>query len=55
MPETSPLIHSGGKGFLRRLFGEVEVADQGDQGGDNAAPIGAINCFYGVGGLGRHN
>ncbi len=47
-------MHCGGKGFLRTLFGEVEVPDQGNQGGDDAAPIGAVDCFYGAGGLGRH-
>ena len=38
-----PLVHSGGKGFLRRLFGHIEVADEPNQGGDDPAPIGAIN------------
>ena len=39
-----PLVHGGRKGFLRRLFGHVEVADEPDQGGDDPAPIGAIDC-----------
>ena len=38
-----PLVHSGGKGFLRRLFGHIEVANQPNQGGDDPAPVGAIN------------
>jgi len=42
-----PLIHGGGKGLLRRFFGEVEVTDKADQGGDNPAPIRAIQCFNG--------
>ena len=46
-----PLVHGGRKGFLRRLFGQVEIADQADQGGDDPAPIGAIDCFNGGGGI----
>ena len=42
-PEVRPLVHGGRKGFLRRLFRQVEVADQPDQGGDDPAPIGAID------------
>ena len=42
-----PLVHSGCKCFLGRLFGEVEVAEQADEGGQNAPPIGAVNCFNG--------
>ena len=38
-----PLVHGGGKGFLRRLFGEVEVAEEPNQRSDDPAPIGAIN------------
>jgi hypothetical protein len=48
------LIHRGRKGFLRRLFGEIEVTDESNQGGDNPAPIGAIDCFDGLGGIKRH-
>ena len=50
---SPPLVHGGRKGFLRRLFGQVEVADEADQGGDDPAPIGAINCFNGRGGVRR--
>ena len=39
-----PLVHRGRKGFLRRLFGHVEVAEKPDQGGDDPAPIRAIHC-----------
>src|ERR1022692_2959062 len=45
----SPLVHGGGKCFLRSLFGQVEVADQPNQGGHNLAPIGAVNIFYSPG------
>ena len=38
-----PLVHSGRKGFLRRLFGQVEVADEPDQRGNDPAPVGAID------------
>jgi len=41
------LVYGGCKGFLRRLFGEVEVADESNQGGDDPAPIGAIDRFNG--------
>ena len=53
-PEVAPLVHGGRKGFLRRLFRQVEVADQPDQGGDNPAPIGAIDRFNRRGGFHRH-
>ena len=38
-----PLIHGGRKRFLRRLFSQVEVADEADQRGHDPAPIGAIH------------
>ena len=38
-----PLIRSRRKGFLRRLFGHIEVAEESNQGGDDAAPIGTID------------
>ena len=38
-----PLVDRGGKGFLRGLFRDVEVANQPDQGGDDPAPIGPID------------
>ena len=49
-----PLVHSGRKGLLRRLFRQVEIADQPDQCGDNPAPIGAIDSFNRRGGFRRH-
>ena len=51
---SPPLIHSGCKCFLGRLFGQVEIADQANQGGDDPAPIGAIQCFNGGRGIRRH-
>src|SRR5271170_3450400 len=51
---NSPLIRGGYKCFLRGFFGKVEVADEPYQGGHDAAPIGAIDCFDGLGGVQRH-
>ena len=39
-----PLVDGCRKGLLRALFGEVEIADHADQGGDDPAPIRAIDC-----------
>lgn len=39
------MVHGGCKGFLRRLFGKVEVADESNQDGDDPAPMGAIDRF----------
>jgi hypothetical protein len=39
-----PLINGGCKRFLRRVFGDLEIADQPDQRGDDPAPVGAIDC-----------
>ena len=49
-----PLVHSGRKGFLRRLFGHVEVADEPNQRGDDPAPIGAIDRVNGCVGVWGH-
>ncbi len=38
-----PLVERGCKGFLRSLFGQVEVAKKPDQRGDDPAPVGAID------------
>src|SRR5437867_3809175 len=38
-----PLVHRDRKGLLRRLFRDVEVPNEPDQGGDDPAPIGAID------------
>ena len=53
-PGHAPLVHGGRKGFLRRLFGQVEVAHQPDQGRDDPAPIGAIDRFDRPAGIRRH-
>ena len=54
MPAVAPLVDRGRKGFLRRLFGQVEIADQPDQGRDDPAPIGAINRLDSRVGVRRH-
>ena len=41
----APLVHGRRKGLLRRLFRQVEVADEPDQRGDNPAPIGMVDSF----------
>ena len=38
-----PLVHRGHKGFLGGLFGQVEIADEANEGGDDPAPIGAVD------------
>jgi len=48
------LIHSGRKGFLSNFFSEIEIADERNQRGHNAAPIGAVDCFDGIGGIQGH-
>src|SRR5579862_6689197 len=40
---SGPLVHGGRKSFLRALFGQIEVADEPNQRGYDAAPIGAID------------
>ena len=44
-PDERPLVHRRRKRFLRRLFGQIEIADQADQRGDDAAPIRAIDLL----------
>ena len=53
-PAGPPMIDRGRKGFLRRLFGQVEVADEPDQRRDDTAPIGAVEVVDGGGGVGGH-
>ena len=50
-PADAPLVHRGRKGFLRRLFRQVEVAHHADQRGHNPAPIGAVKRFDSRGGI----
>ena len=49
-----PLVHGSRKSFLRRLFRQVEVADEPDQGGDDPAPIRAVYFLNGRSGVRRH-
>ena len=50
-----PLVHRGGKRFLGGLFGDVEVPNEPDQGGDDPAPIGAIDGVDGGVGIHGHD
>ena len=47
-----PLLERGGEGVVQRLLGEVEVAEQADQGGEDAARVGAVDRVDGSGGVG---
>jgi len=50
-PGGTPPVDGDCKGFLRRLFGEVEIAHQPDERRDDSAPVGAIdriNCRVGI-------
>ncbi len=49
-----PLVHSGRKRFLSRLFGRIEVPEQPNQRGDDSAPVRAIQRFQGGGNLLGH-
>ncbi len=49
-----PLVHGGRKGFLSRLFGRIEVAEEPNQRGDDPAPVGAIDLFQGRGDILSH-
>ena len=44
-PGDTPLVHGRRKSLLRRLFRQIEIADEPDQCGDNPAPIGMIDSF----------
>jgi len=46
-----PLVHGGRKRFLCRLFGQVEVADQPNQGRHDPAPIGPVDGIDGQRGI----
>src|SRR5579859_3848364 len=45
----APLGHGGRESFLRALFGQVKVANEPNQCGYNAAPVGAVDSFNGGG------
>ena len=38
-----PLLHRGRERLLKRLLGEIEVAEETDQGGENATRLGAVD------------
>jgi hypothetical protein len=48
-----PLLDGGGERVLGGLLGEVELADEPDQGGDDPAPIRAIDGVDRRGGVQR--
>ena len=35
----APLLDGGGEGLLGAVFGELEVAEEADESGDDAAPV----------------
>ena len=48
-------LSAGGKSLLGAFFGQIEVADQPDQGGHDTAPIRSINCFNGCSCVNEHS
>src|ERR1700730_16858893 len=45
----APLVHRARESFLRALFGQVKVANESNQCGYNATPVGAVDSFNGGG------
>ncbi len=45
-PIPRPLLHCCPKGVVQRFLGEVEVAEQTYQGGEDAARVGAVDGVY---------
>jgi hypothetical protein len=41
-----PLLHRRPKGFVEGVFGQVEIAQQADQCGEDPARLGAVNGVY---------
>jgi hypothetical protein len=41
-----PLLERRAEGLVQRLLGEVEVAEQADQGGEDAARLGAVEGLH---------
>ena len=41
-----PLLERGAESVVQRLFGEVEVAEQADQRGEDAARLGAVDGVH---------
>ena len=52
---SAPLVDGSRKCFLRSFFGDFEITDQANQGGDDPAPIGAIQHFDGLVGIPAHS
>src|SRR5207247_8092529 len=48
------LVDRGCKRFLGRFVGEIEVADDPDQCGNDPAPVGTIDCVNGGRRVGKH-
>jgi hypothetical protein len=46
-PVPRPALGRGGEGLLRGLLGEIELAEEADQGGQDAAPLLAEDSFEG--------
>ena len=44
-PVARPPLDRGRERFVQRLFREVEITDQANQGGKNTARVGAIQCL----------
>ena len=41
-----PALHCGRERVVQRLLGQIEVAEQADQGGKNAARLGAVDGVH---------
>src|SRR4030095_8618605 len=41
-----PLLHRGPERLVQGLLGEIEVAEQADQGGENATRLGTVNRVH---------
>ncbi len=41
-----PLFDGGGERVVHRLLGEIEIAEQADQGGEHAAGIGPVDGVH---------
>jgi hypothetical protein len=46
-PGDGPPLYGCGEGFLRGIFGEIEIVEEVDQGGHDASPIIAVQPGYG--------
>ena len=52
-PVRRPTLHRRREGVLKRLLGQIEVAEETDQGGEDAAGFGAEEVFDRSAGHGR--